>query len=134
VPVVGYQTDEFPAFFSRESGLPVTVSVDGPREAAAVAREQWNMGIHSAVLVVVPPPADSALPREQVEESIAQALSEAESAGVHGPAVTPYLLKRVTELSGGASLRANLALLRNNARVAAQIANELYTRLDLKHI
>ena len=74
------------------------------------------------MLVVVPPPAESALPREQIEEVIAGALAQAEAEGVRGSAVTPYLLTKISELSGGESLRANLALLRNNAKVAAEIA------------
>ena len=125
VPVVGYQTDELPAFYSRSSGLPVTVSASSPSEIAAIARAQWEMGISSAVLVVNPPPAEVALPREDLEEAIQQALHEAEQKQIHGAAVTPYLLQRVSELSGGESLRTNLALLINNARLAARIAVEI---------
>ena len=125
VPVVGYQTDELPAFYSRSSGLPVTVSASSPAEIAAIARAQWEMGISSAVLVVNPPPVEVALPREDLEEAIQQALHEAEQKQIHGAGVTPYLLQRVSELSGGESLRTNLALLINNARLAASIAVEI---------
>jgi len=125
VPVVGYQTQQFPAFYSRESGLPVTVTVETPAEVAAIARAQWNLGLDTAVLVGNPPPAESALPAAQVEGIIQQALLEARQAGVKGAAVTPFLLDRVSQLSHGASLQTNLALLRSNARLAAQIAREL---------
>ncbi len=125
VPVVGFQTDEFPAFYSIHSGLPVTARADSPAEVAEIARAQWSAGIEAAVLVVVPPPAEDALPAAEIEGAIEQALVEAARKGIHGAAVTPFLLGRVGELTGGASMRANLALLRNNARVAAKIAIEL---------
>jgi pseudouridine-5'-phosphate glycosidase len=125
VPVVGYQTDELPAFYSRSSGLPVTVSAASPGEIAAIARAQWGMGISSAVLVVNPPPEDVALPNEEVEQAIQAALREAEEKHIHGAAVTPFLLQRVSEISGGSSLKANLALLLSNARLAARIAVEI---------
>lgn len=125
VAVVGYRTDEFPAFYSRESGLPVQVRVDSPVEIAAMARAHWSLGLESAILVVQPPPVEVALPREQMETIIAQALAEAETAHVRGAAVTPFLLSRVSQLSGGASLQANLALLENNARLAALVSAAL---------
>ena len=126
VAVIGYQTDEFPAFYARESGLPVTVRVDSPAEIAAIARAHWNLGLESAILVVQPPPAAVALPVSQMEAMVAQALAEAEAARIRGAAVTPFLLSRVSQLSGGASLQANLALLENNARLAAQVAAALF--------
>jgi len=122
VPVIGYQTDEFPAFFTRESGLPVDCRVDTPEEAAQIALKAWDAGLHSAVLLVVPPPAESAMDAGVMEKAIQQALEEAESEGVHGSATTPFLLSRVAQLTGGESLHANLALLKNNARVAARVA------------
>ncbi len=122
VPVVGYQTDELPAFYSRSSELPITACADSVQEIAKMARVHWEMGMHSAILVVQPPPPEAALPSAQIERIIQQALIEAEDRHIHGAATTPFLLERVSELSGGASLRANLALLRNNARLAAQIA------------
>lgn len=125
VPVIGYQTDEFPAFFSRESGLPVTARVDSPSEIAQIAHNQWNMGLDTAVLVVNAPPAESALPASQVEAMIEFAVEEAHQKGIRGAAVTPYLLQRVNELSSGDSMRANLALLKNNAQLAALIAIEI---------
>lgn len=132
VPVIGYQTDEFPAFFSRSSGLPVNASVSTPAELAQIAWRQWQMGLPGAILAVVPPPEDSAIPAEQIEAIIQTAVAEAEEKGIRGAAVTPYLLGRVNDLSKGASMRANLALLKNNARVAAQISIEL-SRLQPTH-
>lgn len=125
VPVVGYQTEAFPGFFTRDSGLKVDQSVDTPGEAAQIALRAWEVGINTAVLLVVPPPVEVAMPRDEMEAAIQAALSEAESAGIHGSATTPFLLSRVSELTGRQSLRANLALLINNARVAAQVAKAM---------
>lgn len=125
VPVLGLGTDEFPAFYARQSGLPVPARIESPQEAAQIARMHWQMGMKSAVLVVVPPPPDSAMQPEAMEAAIDQALAEAQQKGVRGPAVTPFLLTRMAELTEGESLRANLALLLNNAEVAARIAGHL---------
>ena len=125
VPVVGYQTDEFPAFYTRSSGLSVDVRADTPEEVAGIALESWEAGITSAVLLVVPPPEESSLSRKDMETAIHEALAEAETKNIHGSALTPFLLKRVSELTEGASLSANLALLKNNARVAANVANAI---------
>ena len=122
VPVVGYQTDVFPAFYVRESGLPVSARADSPEDVAEITNAHWGLGLDSAILVVVPPPINIALSTEEVDTAIDQALSEVQAKGIHGQAVTPYLLERVNELTGGNSLKANLALLLNNAIVAAQIA------------
>jgi pseudouridine-5'-phosphate glycosidase len=124
VPVVGYGTDKFPAFYSPDSGLPVSVRADTPGEVASIARAHWDLGMPGAVLVVQPPPQDVAMPLEAVNQAIEQALREAGKRGLRGQAVTPYLLERVAELTHGSSLQANLGLLRNNARLAAQIARQ----------
>lgn len=126
VPVVGYQTDEFPAFYSRHSGLAVDTRIETPQEVADIARVQWESGVDSAVLVVVPPPDGSALSHEQVERVVGQAMQEAQTQEIRGAAVTPFLLSRVAMLTGGNSLEANLSLLRNNAKIAAQIAVAYY--------
>ena len=125
VPVAGYQTDEFPAFYSRTSGLKTSVRVDSALEVVELARAHWGLGLHSAVLVANPLLEAIALPAGKVDGAIQQALHDAESQGVRGQQVTPFLLGRVAELTGGASLQANLALLRNNARLAAEIAVEM---------
>ena len=122
VPVVGYGTDEFPAFYSRESGLKLDARADSPAEAAAIARAMWDMGFGGGMLVCVPCPAEAARAREEMEGVISTALREAEAQGIRGKAVTPFLLARVSELTHGESKAANLALLENNARVAAEIA------------
>jgi len=122
VPVIGYQTDEFPAFYSRESGLPVSARLDTPQEVVAFAKAHWELGMESAVLVCQPPPAITALPRQAVEGAIQQARQEARQRNIHGQALTPFLLQRLNELTDGATLRANLDLLLNNARLGAQIA------------
>jgi pseudouridine-5'-phosphate glycosidase len=125
VPVVGYCTDEFPAFYSRESGLRASTRADSAAEIAAMARAHWAIAGSGALLVGNPPPEASALPRREVETVVQQALAEAAAAGVRGQAVTPFLLARVNALTEGASMQANLALLRNNARLGAEIALEL---------
>lgn len=125
VLVIGYQTDEFPAFYSRKSGIRLDTRLDSPEEIAAVARTQWDLGIQSALLIVQPVPEEFDLPSPQVEEYVGQAVAEAEKAGIHGPAITPFLLEKVQQLSHGASLTTNIALLRNNAILAAQIAARL---------
>ena len=122
VTILGYQTDEIPAFYTRSSGLPVDYRVESPEEAADIAFRSWEAGIQSAVLLVVPPPEATAMPGDVVEKVINAALAEAEEKGIHGAATTPFLLQRVSELTGGESLRANIDLLRNNASVAAQVA------------
>lgn len=126
VPVVGYQTAHFAAFYSAGTAeLGVSMRADSPQGVANLARTHWNLGFHSAVLVSVPPPEADALPYELMEKYIQQAVQEAEEQRVQGQAVTPFLLQRLNELSGGKSVQTNLALLKNNARIAAQIARAL---------
>lgn len=122
VPVLGYGTDEFPAFFTRSTGLPLEARVDSPAEAAAVAQASWRNGLVTGVLVCAPCPPEVALPRERAEPAIEAALAEASARGVAGKAITPFLLARVAELTGGESRTANQALLERNARLAAEIA------------
>jgi pseudouridylate synthase len=122
VPVIGYGTDEFPAFYSRESGLKLEARADTPELVAAIVRAMWDLGFANGALVCVPVPEEAAKPRADMERAINQALSDAAAAGIKGKAVTPYLLSRIAELTHGESLAANLALLENNAAVAAKIA------------
>jgi pseudouridine-5'-phosphate glycosidase len=125
VPVVGYQTSTFPAFYARSSGLPVTAQVEDPEEAAVLARAHWEMGVNSAVLLAVPAPLEDALPDKAMQEAVDQALQDAGEHNIHGQEVTPFLLNRVSELTGKSSMKANLGLLLNNARIAARVAVEL---------
>ena len=122
VTVVGYGCDEVPAFYARTSGLPVDVRADAPAEVAALARARRSLGLPGALLVTVPVPAEAEVPAHVVEGALAAAIEEAERGGVAGRDLTPFLLKRLAEQSGGATLRANVALLKQNARVAAEIA------------
>jgi len=126
VPVVGYGTDEFPAFYSRESGLAVSVRLDSPEEIVAFAKAHWDAGLQSAVLVANPIPESEAVSKSEMEPYILQAVQEAHVQGIHGKSVTPFLLSRISELTGGKSMQANLALLLNNARLAAKIASALH--------
>lgn len=121
VPVLGYETREFPAFFTSHSGYQVEHSVDSAREAAAVFRAHRRLGLPGGMLFACPPPTSSA-DEAVLESAIQQAVAEAEAQGVRGGELTPWLLRRLAELTNGASLEANLALLRNNARIAGEIA------------
>jgi len=125
IPVVGYQTDEFPAFYSKRSGLKTHTRANNPEEIVKLAQIHWGLGQKSAILVCVPPPDEVALPYENIESFIQQALIDAHQVNIQGQAVTPFLLKRMNELTEGASLKVNIALLLNNARVAARIAKFL---------
>lgn len=125
VPVLGFGTDELAGFYARSSGRRLEASVAGADQAAHVTAAHWDLRLGSGVLVCVPLPEDAALPREEAEAAIAQALADATDAGIHGPAATPFVLARVAELTDGRSVQANLALIENNARVAAAIATAL---------
>lgn len=125
VPVVGFGTDQFPAFYSAESGLALPVRADGPADVARIWRSQRSLVAVAApggMLLCVPPPAAVALPRDEVESAIGRALARAEAAAVRGPAVTPFLLAAMAEETRGESVATNIALLRQNARVAAGVA------------
>lgn len=125
VPVVGYRTGELPGFFTRETGIELRARAESAGELARMFHAHRSLGRQQALLVVQPPPAEVALPRDEVERAVAGALAAARAAGVHGAAVTPYLLTAVTEFTHGQSLQANLALLEANARLAGEIALEL---------
>ena len=128
VPVIGYKTDEFPAFYSRESGLNVSARLDSPKEIAEFAKAHWSLGLRSAVLVTNPVPETDSIPKSEMEPVIAKASAEAMEQGIHGQALTPFLLSRISELTKEKSLKTNLALLLNNARLAGEIANEVNVR------
>ena len=125
VTTIGYGTNEMPAFYSRTSGLPVDVRCDTAADVAEIIRARRRLGLPGATLVVVPVPAEAALSRETIEPAIEQGLDEAEALRLRSGEVTPFLLRRIQEITGGAALQTNLALLENNARVAAQIARVL---------
>jgi pseudouridine-5'-phosphate glycosidase len=125
VPVIGYGADEFPAFYTPGSGLGVDARRDTAQGVAAIVAARRAMALNSGLLVAVPVPAAAALDAVEAEAAVAQATREADEAGVHGAAATPWLLSRMVALTEGRSLRANVALLQNNGRVAAQIAAAL---------
>lgn len=128
VPIVGYNTDEFPAFYSRDSGLEVSVKLETPQEIVEFVKAHWEAGMQSAVLITNPVPLDDAIPKSEMEPYIEQASKEAQKKKIHGKEVTPFLLERIGELTQGKSTRTNLSFLLNNARLAAQIAGALRTR------
>ncbi|HEX5275681.1 MAG TPA: pseudouridine-5'-phosphate glycosidase [Candidatus Rubrimentiphilum sp.] len=122
VPAIVYRSDEFPAFWSRESGLPSPLRYDSAREIAGFVQTQRSLGLSSGTLVANPvDPADQ-IPRAEMEPWIACAAAEAQEAGISGKAVTPWLLERISRLSSGRSLAANVALVKSNGRLAAEIA------------
>jgi pseudouridine-5'-phosphate glycosidase len=129
VPVVGYRTNKFPAFYVEDSGLPLQSRVDAPAEAARLMQIHWELGVSSGIVFCNPPPSASALRKQEVDEWIARALQSAAAEGIRGKVVTPYLLEHLAKASQGQTLETNIALLVNNARVAAHIA-KAYSALD----
>jgi len=126
VTVIGYGCDEMPAFYSRTNGLPVDVRVNSPGEVSQLFLTQQQLKITSALLVCVPVPEEFEVPSKQLREILDQALAAADRNEIHGRDLTPYLLAQMSEHSAGATLRANIALLENNARVAANIAQAMH--------
>jgi len=122
VPVIGYQTDELPAFYSRSSGLKLDLRADGARQIAKTVLTHWRMGFSTGALVVAPVPAEDEVPASEIKDVIDEALEAAAREGVAGRGVTPFLLSRIAARTGGRALRANIALLKNNARIAGAIA------------
>jgi pseudouridine-5'-phosphate glycosidase len=125
VPVVGYRTDVFPAFWSRSSGLAVPLRLDTPEAVVALVRAKAALGLRGGVLLVNPIPSAEEIPEREIAEHIAAAVEEAKAGSVTGKAVTPFLLDRIFVRTDGRSLTANIALVQNNARLAAQVATAL---------
>jgi pseudouridine-5'-phosphate glycosidase len=122
VPVVGYRTGEFPAFYSRSSGLKVPMRAETPGEVAAIMRSKWELGLEGAVVVANPIPEADEIPASEIEPVITAALAEAGRLGIRGKDVTPFLLAEIVKATKGRSLQANIALVKNNAKVASEIA------------
>jgi Uncharacterized enzyme involved in pigment biosynthesis len=122
VPVLGFGTDEFPAFYSRNSGLPVSHRCDNVTEVANILKAKWDLGLEGGVVLANPIPEADALDGATMEKAIAEALADAEARGIVGKSVTPFLLAALERITAGRSLTANMALIRNNAVVAARIA------------
>ena len=122
VPVIGYGTEELPAFYTRQSGFGVDYRVDSPEELAAAFKASQEMGLKGGMLVTNPIPEEYAMPLDVINAAIDQAIAECKAKGIHGKETTPFLLARVSELTGGDSLASNIRLVYNNARIAAQTA------------
>lgn len=122
IPVVGYQTDEFPSFYSRSSGYDVPMRADSPDELAAIMATQWELGVTAGLDIANPIPQADEIPADEISGIITQALADMDERGITGKDTTPYLLGRVVELTGGASLTANIALVKNNALLGANLA------------
>ena len=125
VPLLGYKTEELPAFYTRKSGLKVDYKVDSAREMADIIKEKRNNGLEGGILLTNPIPEEFAMDQEVIDKAINQALKEMDEQGVKGKACTPFLLKRIVELTGGDSLESNIALVLNNAKVGSEVAKEL---------
>ena len=124
VPVLAYGSDEFPSFYSRSSGHAAPMRVDSAAEVAAVMAAKWDLGIAGGIVIANPIPEEDEIPADEIGVIIDQALGDMDSLGIHGKDATPYLLGRIVEITGGASLTANIALVRHNARLGAAIARE----------
>ena len=130
VPVIGWGVDEFPAFYSRESGLKVSGRADSPQGIALILRAHWDLGLGSGMLICVPCPEEEAIPPKPIREAVLEAEKQLREGEVTGKDITPFLLNLISELTAGDSMRANLALLRNNARYAGELAVAIH-RLNL---
>ena len=122
VPVVGYGTDDFPAFYSRQSGLKTPMRCDRPAEIAAMMKAKWQMELKGGLVIANPIPREAEIPSAEITPVIEKAIAEANELGVHGKNLTPFLLARLAEITQGRSLTANIALVNNNAKLAAEIA------------
>jgi len=125
VPVLGYGTDRFPNFYSRDSGLPVSARVDTPDEAARIIQTKRDLGLEGGILLAVPIPETDEVPPSTIESVLNEALSLAQEQGIMGQPLSPFLLERIAELTNGASVKANVALLKNNVIIAARVARAL---------
>jgi pseudouridine-5'-phosphate glycosidase len=122
VPVIGYETRSWPAFFTRNTGIKLEVTTSSPEEVVSIAQAHWSAGNTTAVLLAVPVPEEAEVPHSQVEAALTQALAEADRLRISGKAITPFLLSQMETLTAGRSLKANVALLLNNADVAAKVS------------
>lgn len=128
VPVVGYQTDELPAFYTRKSGFEVDYRVDSPEEIAKALKAKWDLGLRGGMVIGNPVPEEYQMDYDTINTAIAKAVEEAEEKGIRGKESTPFLLAKIKEITGGSSLETNIQLVYNNAKLAAKIAYE-YSKL-----
>jgi len=125
VPVLGYQTEELPAFYTRKSGFGVDYKVDTPEEIADILRTKWDLGLKGGALIANPIPEEYSMDADLITRVIEDAVKEAEALGIKGKDTTPFLLAKIKEITGGESLESNIQLVYNNARLAAEIARSL---------
>lgn len=125
VPVIGYQTEDFPAFYTRKSGLKVDYQVDSPEELAQALQAKWDLGLQGGVVVANPIPEEFSMKPEIINRAIEKALEDSENQGIYGKELTPFLLARIEDITGGNSLQANIQLVLNNAKLAALLAGKL---------
>ncbi|PMQ01215.1 MAG: pseudouridine-5-phosphate glycosidase [Dictyoglomus sp. NZ13-RE01] len=131
VPVIGFKTIEFPAFYTRSSGLFLDYRAESEEEVARILKTKWDLGLSGGVVIANPIPEEYSLDKKYMDEIIEKAIKEAERRGVRGKALTPFLLDKIKELTGGESLKANIELVKNNAKVGARISIE-FNRLVLR--
>ncbi len=122
VPVIGYQTDELPAFFTRESGIGLNASSDTTEEIASIAKTKYELALHGGIVVANPIPEEDAMDKDYIDGIIGDAVKEAQEKGIHGKESTPFLLSKVVENTDGKSLETNIKLVKNNAEIGTQIA------------
>ncbi|MBK6504676.1 MAG: pseudouridine-5'-phosphate glycosidase [Ignavibacteria bacterium] len=122
VPVIGYRTDEFPAFFTRESGFKVNYRLDTPESIAEVIKAKYKLGLKGGLIIANPVPDEFSFDKSIIDKAISEALKSADSNGIKGKDVTPFLLSEIKKITGGESLRSNIELVKNNAKLAAEIA------------
>ncbi len=128
VPVIGYKTDEMPAFYTRSSGFRLDIRADSPVEIARILKSKWDIGLRGGALIANPIPSEHELDAKVINAAIESALSDMEKLGIRGKEATPFLLARIVELTGGESLEANIGLVRNNVGLAVRIAAALLTQ------
>lgn len=124
VPVVGYQTEEFPAFYTQESGFKVDYKMDSPLDIAQALKSKYSLGLKGSIVVANPIPNENAMDKDLIEEVIVNAVKDAEINGIKGKEITPFLLDKIQKVTEGQSLEANIALVYNNAKLGAQVAKE----------
>lgn len=125
IPVIGYKTDEFPAFYTRESGYKVNYNINSAKEIAEMIRTKWELGLNGGVIVANPIPVEYSMNKSLIDKAIEEALKSADKSGVKGKDVTPFLLSEIKKITGGKSLESNIKLVLNNAKLAAEIANSI---------
>ncbi len=132
VPVIGYQTDDFPAFYSRESGFGVDYNADSAEKIAGIMKTKWDLGMKGGLVIACPIPEEDEIPAEEMDEFIKKALKEAEKESIRGKYVTPFMLQEIHTQTRGRSIKANMSLIKNNAEIGTEIAKAYCSMLEQK--